>query len=53
VTIEEEHGKIVMTPSMSFEEAFGLGGRELIRAAKDLHRDRRREVEFERKKLLD
>lgn len=53
VIIDEEDGKIVMRPSMSFKEAFGSGGKELIEAARDLHKDRRREVESQRKKLLD
>lgn len=53
VIVDEEKGKVVMKPALSFEEAFGSGGDGLTKAARDLHKDRRREVESERKKLLD
>ena len=47
--IREEGGKTVMEPWFSMEEAFGSGGKEMIEAAIEISRDRRREVEFERR----
>ena len=48
VLIREDGGKIVMEPWVSMEEAFGSGGKEMIDAAIEISRDRRREVESER-----
>ena len=48
VLIREEGGKIIMEPWVSMEEAFGSGGKEMIDAAMEISRDRRREVESER-----
>ena len=41
-------GKIVMEPWVLMEEAFGSGGKEMIDAAIEISRDRKREVESER-----
>jgi len=49
VLIREEGGKTVMELWVSMEEAFGSGGKEMIEAAIEISRDRRREVEFERR----
>src|SRR3989442_8095586 len=49
VLIREDGGKIVMEPWVSMEEAFGSGGKEMIDAAIEISRDRRREVESERR----
>ena len=46
--IREDGGKIVMEPWVSMEEAFGSSGKEMIDAAIEISRDRRREVESER-----
>jgi AbrB family looped-hinge helix DNA binding protein len=51
VMITEEKGKVVIEPSMSFEEAFGSGGKEMRQVAIEISKDRRKEVESERKKL--
>ena len=51
VMIKEENGRIILEPSMSMEEAFGTGGKEMRQVAKEISRDRRKEVESERKKL--
>jgi AbrB family looped-hinge helix DNA binding protein len=51
VMITEENGKIVLEPSMSMEEAFGTGGKIMRQVAREISRDRRKEVESERKKL--
>jgi AbrB family looped-hinge helix DNA binding protein len=51
VMIEEENGRIVLEPSASMEEAFGSGGKEMRHVAIEISRDRRAEVESERKKL--
>lgn len=51
VMMREEDGKIILEPSISMEEAFGTGGNEMRELAKRISRDRRREVELERKKL--
>jgi len=51
VLIKEENGRIVLEPSMSMKEAFGTGGKEMRQVAIEISRDRRREVESERKKL--
>ena len=48
VLIREDGGKIVMEPWVSMEEAFGSSGKEMIDAAIEISRDRRREVESER-----
>ncbi|MCL5068881.1 MAG: AbrB/MazE/SpoVT family DNA-binding domain-containing protein [Thaumarchaeota archaeon] len=51
VMMREEDGKIILEPSISMEEAFGTGGNEMRELAKRISRDRRKEVELERKKL--
>lgn len=51
VLIREEKGKIIMEPALSFMEAFGTGGNEMHQVALEISKDRRREVESERKKL--
>ncbi len=48
VIIRQEGGKIVLEPSSSMEEAFGTGGKELVKAAIEIIQDRRKEVESER-----
>ena len=51
VLIKEERGRIVLEPAMSMTEAFGIGGNEMRQVAIDISRERRKEVESERKKL--
>ena len=51
VMIKEENGRIILEPSMSMEEAFGTGGKEMRQVTIDISKERRREVESERKKL--
>jgi len=47
VLIREQRGKIVLEPWASMEEAFGSGGREMVHAAVEVSRERRKEVESE------
>lgn len=49
--LREEGGKIILEPALSFKDAFGTGGREAEKIAVEISKDRRREVESERKKL--
>ena len=51
VMIKEENGRIILEPSLSMREAFGTGGKVMRQVAMEISRDRRREVESERKKL--
>ena len=51
VMMKEEGGKIILEPSVSMEEAFGSGGKEMHRVAVEISSDRRKETESERKKL--
>ncbi len=48
VLISEKDGMIVLEPSKSMEEAFGTGGTKMLEVAREISRDRRREVESER-----
>ncbi len=52
VLIREENGKIIMEPALSFRDAFGTGGEVMRQVAIEISKDRRREVESERKKLI-
>jgi len=49
--VREENGKVILEPALSFSEAFGTGGREAAKIAAEISKDRRKEVESERKKL--
>lgn len=49
--IREEHRSLVLEPALSFKEAFGTGGKEAEKIAVEISKDRRKEVESERKKL--
>lgn len=51
VLIREEKGRVIIVPALSFKEAFGTGGKEMRQVAIEISKDRRREVESERKKL--
>lgn len=51
VLVRDEDGKIILEPALSFKDAFGTGGKEAAKIALEISRDRRREVESERKKL--
>jgi AbrB family looped-hinge helix DNA binding protein len=46
--IEEDDGKVILVPTLTFEEAFGIDGRVGAKIASEISRDRRREVESER-----
>ncbi|MDA4118034.1 MAG: AbrB/MazE/SpoVT family DNA-binding domain-containing protein [Thaumarchaeota archaeon] len=48
VVIGEVDGKITIEPSQSMEESFGAGGDAMLDVAREISRDRRREVESER-----
>lgn len=48
VVIREENGRVVMEPSQSMEDSFGSGGKGMIEVAREISKDRRREVESER-----
>jgi len=49
--VREENGKVVLEPAITFRDAFGTGGREAAEIAVEISKDRRKEVESERKKL--
>jgi len=51
VIIKDEGGRILVEPSRSMEESFGMGGDEMLDVAREISKDRRKEVESERKKL--
>ncbi len=51
VLIREDRGKIVLEPIKSLEESFGEGGERARQAAIEISMDRKKEIEFERKKL--
>ncbi|MDG6997256.1 MAG: AbrB/MazE/SpoVT family DNA-binding domain-containing protein [Nitrososphaerota archaeon] len=51
VMIKEEDERIVLEPSMSMEEAFGTGGKEMRQVAIEISEDRRNEVKSGRNKL--
>jgi AbrB family looped-hinge helix DNA binding protein len=48
VVIAEVDGKITIEPSRSMEESFGAGGDAMLEVAREISRERRREVESER-----
>ncbi len=48
VIVREEAGRILIEPSKSMEESFGLGGEDMLDVAREISKDRRREVESER-----
>jgi AbrB family looped-hinge helix DNA binding protein len=48
VVITEVDGKITIEPSRSMEESFGAGGDSMAAAAREISKERRREVESER-----
>jgi AbrB family looped-hinge helix DNA binding protein len=50
--LREEGGKIILEPALSFKDAFGTGGREAAEIALEISKDRRKEVELDRKKIL-
>lgn len=45
VVIREDKGRILVEPSRSMEESFGAGGDEMLDVAREISKDRRREVE--------
>jgi hypothetical protein len=49
--LERINGRIILEPSTTMEEAFGSGGPEMATVAIEISKERRREVEHERKKL--
>jgi len=48
VVMREEGGVIVVEPSRSMEESFGIGGHVMVDVAREISRDRRREARSER-----
>ena len=48
VVIKDEGGRILVVPTVSMEESFGAGGDQMTDAAREISRDRRREVESQR-----
>jgi len=48
VVIAEADGKITIEPSQSMEESFGADGDAMLEVAREISRERRREVESER-----
>ncbi len=48
VVISEERGKVVVRPTMSLEDAFGIDGKKMREVAREISADRRREAESDR-----
>ncbi len=48
VIIRESEGRIILEPAVTFEDAFGSGGKDTAEIAAEISRNRRREVESER-----
>jgi AbrB family looped-hinge helix DNA binding protein len=48
VVISEEGGRLIVKPTTSLEEAFGVDGEGMKDVAREISRDRRAEVESER-----
>jgi AbrB family looped-hinge helix DNA binding protein len=48
VVIKDKGGLIVLEPSKTMEESFGVGGDAMIDVAREISRTRRAEVESER-----
>lgn len=48
VVMKEEEGKILVEPSSTMEESFGNGGVEMLSVAREISKDRRKEVESNR-----
>lgn len=48
VVIAEVNGKITIEPSKSMEQSFGASGDAMLQVARDISRERRREVESQR-----
>jgi AbrB family looped-hinge helix DNA binding protein len=48
VVIRDDGGRILIEPSRSIEESFGDGGEAMFEVAREISRERRREVESER-----
>ena len=48
VVIKAEGGRIFIEPSRSLEESFGMGGEAMLDVAREISRERRKEVESER-----
>jgi AbrB family looped-hinge helix DNA binding protein len=48
VVIKDEGGRILVVPSLSMEDSFGAGGDDMKDVAREISRDRRREVESQR-----
>lgn len=48
VVVKEEGGRLLIEPSTTMEESFGAGGKEMAEAAREISRERRKEVESER-----
>jgi hypothetical protein len=53
VPARRDNRKLIIEPSLSFKDAFASGGREAAGIAIEISRDRRKEVESERKKPLN
>ncbi len=49
--VRDEGERIILEPALSFKEAFGTGGKEAAKIAIEISKDRRKEVESQRKKL--
>lgn len=48
VVVDEEGGRIIIEPSRSMQESFGAGGEQMLEVAREISKDRRKEVESER-----
>ncbi len=48
VIIRESEGRVILEPAVTFDEAFGSGGKDAADIATEISRERRREVESKR-----
>jgi len=47
VAFKEERGRIYIEPVMTFEDAFGIGGKAMYEVAREISKDRIKEIELE------
>ena len=45
VVVKDEGGHLLIEPSTTLEESFGAGGKEMADVAREISKDRRKEVE--------
>jgi AbrB family looped-hinge helix DNA binding protein len=51
VLMREYRGRVVLEPFLSMQEAFGTGGKDMLQVAREISKERRKEVQSERRTL--